>query len=180
MTHDVHIFSDASERAYGSVAYLRSTATGGNVHVSFLIARSRVAPRKQHSVPRLELCAALTGAQLGTLLLKELTLTIQDVTYWTDSTTVLHWLQSQSCHFRVFVGTRVAEIQELTDLKSWRYVDSARNPADDHTRGKSLKDLLGENRWIQGPQFLLQCPSEWPSNPSEPTGDDGAEQSSVG
>ncbi|KAA8591960.1 hypothetical protein FQN60_017334 [Etheostoma spectabile] len=50
----------------------------------------------------------------------------------------------RSCHFKVFVGTRVAEIQELTDLKSWRYVDSARNPADDLTRGKSLKDLLGE------------------------------------
>lgn len=123
-------------------------------------------------MPRLELCAALTGAQLAKLLVNELTLPIQEVTHWTDSTTVLHWLRSESCHFKVFVDTRVAEIQELTNLESWRYVDSARNPADDLTRGKNLKELNRPNRWIHGPQFLLQPPNEWPSNPSETPVDD--------
>lgn len=48
--------------------------------------------------------------------------------------TVLTWLQSDSCRFKVFVGTRVAEIQELTNDQTWRYVDSTNNPADDITR----------------------------------------------
>lgn len=126
-------------------------------------------------MPRLELCAALTGAQLAKLIVNELTLPIQEVTHWTDSTTVLHWLRSESCHFKVFVGTRVAEIQKLTNLDSWRYVDSARNPADDLTRGKNLKELIRPNQWIHGPKFLLQPPNEWPSNPSETPVDDNTE-----
>ncbi|KAI4903742.1 hypothetical protein NFI96_023320 [Prochilodus magdalenae] len=59
---DIHIFCDASEQAYGAVAFLRSENTQGKVEIAFLTARSRVAPKKQQSVPRLELCAALTGA----------------------------------------------------------------------------------------------------------------------
>lgn len=137
VTHDVHIFSDASERAYRSVAYLRSVGPDGHINVAFLLARSRVAPRKQQSIPRLELCTALTGAQLAELLINELTLPIREIICWTDSTTVLHWLHSESCHFKVFVGTRVAEIQELTKAEVWRYVESHQNPADDLTRGKN-------------------------------------------
>ena len=60
---------------------------------------------------------------------------------WTDSTNILMWLQSEFCHFKVFVGTRVANIQELTDLCAWCYVDSARNPVYDIMRGKTLKYL---------------------------------------
>lgn len=63
-------------------------------------------------MPRLELCAALTGAQFLSLLHKELTLLIHR-TLWTDSTTVLSWLKSESCRFKVFVGSRVMEIQVL-------------------------------------------------------------------
>lgn len=86
---EVHVFCDASERAYGSVAYLRTESPSGEVEVSFLTACSRVAPKKQQSIPRLELCAALTGAQLAKVLHAELTLPIHHFTLWTDSTTVL-------------------------------------------------------------------------------------------
>ncbi len=65
---DIHVFCDASEQAYGSVAYLRMENIEGHVEIAFLAARSRVAPRKQQSIPRLELCAALSGTQLSKVL----------------------------------------------------------------------------------------------------------------
>lgn len=99
-------------------------------------------------MPRLELCGAVTGAQLAKLLQKELRLKTDQTILWTDSTTVLTWLQSESCRFKIFVGTRVAEIQELTSLQAWHYVDSARNPADDITRGKTLKELVEPNKGL--------------------------------
>lgn len=130
---EIHVFCDASEQAYGSVAYLKTESPQGVVQVAFITARSRVAPRKQQSIPRLELCAALTGAQVANLLKSELTLPSQRIVLWTDSTTVVPWLQSESCRFKVFVGMRVAEIQDLTAGDTWCYVDSALNPADDIT-----------------------------------------------
>jgi hypothetical protein len=132
----MHVFCDASEQAYGSVVYL-TTKSDDTVHVSFVMARSRVAPKRQQSMPRLELCAALTGAQLSSLVHRELTLSITQTFLWTDSTTVLTWLTSEPCRFKVFVGTRVSEIHDLTSLHTWRYVDTANNPADDLTRGKT-------------------------------------------
>lgn len=140
----LHVFCDASERVYGAVAYLQSTDKHGHVHVSFIMARSRIAPKRQLSIPRLELCAALSGAQLANLLSSELTIPIQSVTLWTDSTTVLSWLTSDSCRFKVFVGSRVAEIQTLTETKGWKYVNSKNNPADDLTRGKTLLELSAQ------------------------------------
>lgn len=86
------MFCDASELVYWSVAYLRTDSGEGQVYVSFLAARSRVVPKKQLSIPRLELFSALTGAQLASVLNRELTLDIQEVVYWTDSSTVLNWL----------------------------------------------------------------------------------------
>ncbi|XP_077361589.1 uncharacterized protein LOC144006560 [Festucalex cinctus] len=166
LNQEMHVFCDSSEEAYGSVAYLRSTDKYGQVHLSFLMARSRVAPKRSHSMPRLELCAALTGAQLVQMLKRELTIDIKRIILWSDSTTVLTWLKSETCRFKVFVGTRVAEIQELTSGHVWRYVDSARNPADDVTRGKHLRELVEPNRWSQGPSFLLQSPDTWPEDPS--------------
>nr|XP_055076729.1 uncharacterized protein LOC129455971 [Misgurnus anguillicaudatus] len=166
-TRDMHVFCDASEQAYGAVVYLRTTDSQGQPYLSFVAARSRIAPKRLLSIPRLELCAAHTGAQLTRLLKQELTLPISKTILWTDSTTVLSWLHSESCRFKVFVGTRVAEIQELTDRFAWRYVDSANNPADDLTRGKKLKELVGGNRWSHGPPFLLQSPDNWPTLPSQ-------------
>ncbi|XP_053710099.1 uncharacterized protein LOC128752671 [Synchiropus splendidus] len=165
-THEIHIFADASEQVYGAVAYLRTQSPSVGTCLSFIMARSRVAPKRIQSIPRLELCAALVGAKLAYLIEKELTLNLDRIVLWSDSTTVLTWLQSQSCRYKVFVGVRVAEIQELTEKCTWRYVESENNPADDLTRGKTLASLVEPNRWVCGPTFLLQSPEHWPEQPS--------------
>ncbi|XP_053724599.1 uncharacterized protein LOC128760897 [Synchiropus splendidus] len=165
-THEVHIFADASEQVYGAVAYLRTQSTSVGTCLSFIMARSRVAPKHIQSIPHLELCAALPGAKLAYLIEKELTLNLDRIVLWSDSTTVLTCLQSQSCRYKVFVGVRVAEIQELTEKCTWHYVESENNPADDLTRGKTLASLAEPNRWVCGPTFLLQSPDHWPEQPS--------------
>lgn len=85
--------------------------------------------------------------------------------FLSDSTKVLSWLKSDSCRYKVFVGTRTPEIQDLTDVNSWRYVDSQSNPADDVTRGKNLQELAQPQRWSHGPPFLLYPETQWPVYP---------------
>lgn len=102
---------------------------------------------------------------LANLLTRELTLEISKVVMWTDSTTVLAWIQSDSCRFKVFAGTRIAEIQELTDRQAWHYVEMSENPVDDLTRGRSLQDLIDENCWAHGLPYLWLPPKQWPGHP---------------
>lgn len=163
---ELHIFADASEKAYGALAYMRTEDTHGHVHLSFILARSQVAPKRMHSIPRLELCAALVAAQLASVIERELTLKVARTVLWSDSTTVLTWLHSLSCRFKVFVGGRVAEIQDLTENCVWRYVDTIKNHADDLTRGKALETLVEKNRWSHGPSFLLQSADTLPEQPN--------------
>lgn len=160
---DLHVFCDASEKANGSVAYLRTEDQQGDLEVSFLTTRSKVAPKKQQSIPCLEFC--LTAAQLAKFERTELTLPIHHITLWADSTTILTWLKSESCRFKVFVGTRVAEIQDLTDQHTWGFVPSSCNPADDITRGQTLNNLGPDSHWYQGPSFLKDSPSSWTETP---------------
>lgn len=75
---------------------MRTENNEGHVHVSFVLACSRVAPRKQMTIPQLELSAALTGAQVANILQAELTVDINHVILWSDSSTVLQWLKSDS------------------------------------------------------------------------------------
>ena len=62
----LHHFPDVSEAAYGSVTYLRLVGHEDRVHCSFLFGKSRVAPLKAISVPRLELSAATVSVPQGT------------------------------------------------------------------------------------------------------------------
>lgn len=73
--------------------------------------------------------------------------------------------ESKSCHHKVFVGTRIREIQELTDLDDWRYTDGSNNPADALTQGKKLCALARPNCWTTRPLFLQKPENCWPVAP---------------
>lgn len=50
----LHHFSDACERGYGTVTYLKMMNEANKVHVSFLLGKARVIPLKHLTIPRLE------------------------------------------------------------------------------------------------------------------------------
>ncbi len=69
-------------------------------------------------MPRLELCAAVIGVHLATMVRQEITLPIYKTTFWSDSTTVLQWLHYDSCRYKVFVGTQIAERMKIKSNRS--------------------------------------------------------------
>ncbi|XP_022079226.1 uncharacterized protein LOC110973069 [Acanthaster planci] len=166
-SYQLHVFTDASEKAYGAVGYLRVMNEVGEVSAEFVMARSRLAPKRVQTMPRLELMAAVSGAELVELLEDELSIRAR-TTCWSDSTTVLAWINSESCRYNRFVGARVAEVQRLTNHVTWRYVESQNNPADDLTRGLPLQQIRDGSRWHR-PFFLLQSETDWPQEPPKLT-----------
>ena len=89
--HQLHFFSDASERGYTAVAYLRTVYKLGKISCSFIIGKARLCPKKSTSIPRLELTAAVLSVQISKMVQEELRLPITDVVFWYDSTSVLQY-----------------------------------------------------------------------------------------
>jgi len=159
---ELHGFSDASQDAYGACIYLRTVDCNHKVHVHLLSSKSRVAPLKIISIPRLELCAALLLAQLYVKVKSSLTLNFDDVNLWCDSSVALAWIRTMSHHFQVFVANRVSEIQKLASPELWRYVPTAENPADYISRGISPIAFINTDNWFKGPPWLSKSLNYWP------------------
>lgn len=65
----IHGFSDASEKAYAAAVYARSIDSMGKIHIQLIASKTKVAPLKQISLPKLELCAAVLLSKLMTQIL---------------------------------------------------------------------------------------------------------------
>ena len=161
----LHHFSDASQDAYGTASYLRILNEEGNVHCSFLLGKSRLAPIKRMTIPRLELSAAVIAVKMDSLLHRELGLEIDESVFWTDSMIVLQYIKNTTKRFQTFVANRVAIIHDGSHPSQWRYVDTKSNPADDASRGLRASEILSNQRWKQGPDFLWEDESQWPVLP---------------
>lgn len=161
-TIELHGYCDASEQAYGACIYARST-NGTEVITRLLCAKSKVAPLRTITIPRLELSAALLLSRLMTKTVEALHIKIEDIFYWTDSLIVLSWLALEPAQLKTFIGNRVSEIQTLTKVNRWSHVPSQENPADIISRGYGTKHLQESFLWWQGPIWLSKSRKFWPS-----------------
>ena len=164
---EVHGFSDASERAYASVVYLRIEYESGEVGVKFIASKSKVAPIKRQSIPRLELLGACLLAKLvhniKVTLQAELKDSVLRTYFWVDSMSVLCWITNVK-PWTQYVRHRVSEILALSDREQWHFCPGLQNPADLPSRGKYVS-LPANRLWWEGPEFLRFESEHWPKSP---------------
>ncbi|XP_062711547.1 uncharacterized protein LOC134289570 [Aedes albopictus] len=160
---ELHTFVDASELEYAAVSYFRFEKDG-LIHCALVGSKTRVAPLKFVSIPRLELQAAVIGTRLARSIAAGHSIKIARRYYWTDARDVMCWLQSDHRRYSQFVAFRVGEILEATDVKEWRWLSTKINVADDGTKWKNKPDLSPESRWFNGPPFLWKSKDYWPKS----------------
>ncbi|GFT84252.1 integrase catalytic domain-containing protein [Trichonephila clavipes] len=168
---ELHAFSDASEKAYGSSIYLKSISALGEVKVCLVTSKSRVSPLKQISIPRLELCGAVLAAKLMKKVKEALNLQITAVHFWSDSTIVISWIHRESRELKTFVANRVSKIHQLSSRDQWHHIASEQNRADVLSRGLLPEELRDDSLWWHGPELLQSTYST--TVIAEPTQRDG-------
>ena len=158
-TYHLLAFCDASKSAYATSVYLYQEC-GKLRKVDLLFSKTRLAPNKDISIPRLELLAAVIGTRCIRFVQKELKLDICSKHIWLDSQCVLCWIDSQKSLSK-FVENRVKEIKEEKDI-NFHYIPTKQNPADIASRGTSTSELQKNRLWWNGPDCLLKPIDEWP------------------
>lgn len=163
----LHHFCHASQVAYASVTYLTGVNAEGEISCTFVQGRSRLAPLKQLTIPRLELCAAVMAVKGEERVKKELQATLHESVFWTDSTVVLGYINNDDKRYHTFVANRLAFIRERTSPRQWRHIRTTLNPADDATRGQAADEMMRGNKWLNGPDFLRRPSERWPRSQAE-------------
>lgn len=153
-------FCDASEKAYAAVVYLQA-GEGIAMRTQFLCSKTRVAPVKKMTIPRLELLSALLLARLISTVRRALEqeLQLENISCYTDSQVALCWITGLDREWKQFVMNRVIEIRSLVPPSSWKHCPGTQNPADIPSRGVSSRELEEKmTLWLHGPSEAMVDP----------------------
>ncbi|KAL7291704.1 hypothetical protein TKK_0014493 [Trichogramma kaykai] len=160
----LHGFADASKRAYAAAVYIVMPGNSSTL----MMAKTRVAPAKQETLPRLELCAATLLVRLTKQLLDVLSQQPEEIHFWSDSRVVLDWLKGHPSRWQTFVANRVSEIGNTFPQAQWHHVRSSDNAVDCATRGLTPEQLLESKLWWSGPSWLTLPAADWSMGVREP------------
>lgn len=156
-------FCDASQTGYAAVVYIRMLNAEIDRSVFLIGTKTKLAPTKSLTVPRLELNAALLLARwlnrIKNILAPQLD--IVGLRAWSDSTIVLSWLTVPHESFKVYVSNRIHQIHLLLPNCPWQHIVSAENPADSASRGVTPAALAQLDLYWRGPPTAYSEPSEW-------------------
>lgn len=161
-SHELHVFGDASEAAFGAAAYVRTTSPNGSSVCKLIMSKSKLAPLKQISIVRLELQAAVMVVRVASMLRHELSYRFGRTFLWSDSKAVLQYLRCESGRFHTRVANRVSEIRETSELSQWKYVPGKQNAADACSRGTTISSLKSDTAWWVGPEITQKPEEFWP------------------
>lgn len=165
----IHGFCDASEKGYGAVLFSR-IRQGDKFKTEIIASKSRVAPLKTLTIPRLELCAAHLLAKLIKSVIRNFEDKQQKIKIfaWSDSQVVYYWINKPTTiSLKIYVANRVNEIQEINNKFNiqWRWISTKENPADLISRGSTIINLKNELKWWHGPFWLHDINQNWPEQP---------------
>ena len=158
-------FFDASLRAYAAVVYLVIEMEGERVP-RLVCSKTRVAPLREITIPRLELLSGLLLAQLIRTVTSSLETEIQlaPPQCFTDSKVSYYWITVCNKAWKPFVQNRVNEIRRVVSATQWHHCPGKDNPADLPLCGLTFAELINSKLWFQGPQWLqeLTLPEQIP------------------
>ena len=156
----LHVFCDASEKAYGCCIYLRCVNKTGSIHVALVCGKNKLAHMKTMIIPRLELLSAHLAVNMETKVKMELNdVFLGESTFWSDSKIVLAYIKNTTSRYHVFVANRISNIHLLSSTSQWNHIAGKNNPADLLTRGITISQLTDE--WLNGPNFLWLHRCDW-------------------
>jgi len=164
---ELHGFCDASQIAFGACIYLRQFTGAGTWGVHLLCAKSRVAPTKTLTTPRLELSGALLLSEIMCRVSKAINISLENINCCCDSTVVLAWINGVPAQWKTYVGNRVTQIIENVGAGSWRHISTHQNPADPSSRKVTTQVLFDLNIWWYGPSFLNMDDATNPRSPEQ-------------
>ena len=165
---EVLVFSDASEKAISASAYLRGVDDEGQLHIGFLMGKSKLSPASGNTIPRLELCGAVMATEIASIVSDNLDIPLGAIKYFCDSKVVLGYIGNKTRRFHTYVSNRVDRILRMSDSSQWNFVPTHQNPADSGTRYLSNLESDDYNTWLNGTPFLKMCGSNSGLLPSFP------------
>ena len=168
-------FADASVQAMCAAVYLRYESNSGEVSAGLLTSKTKVAPAKRETLPRLELCASLLVSRLLDKVVSAISVNakvakglknLSGINFdqrfiFLDSKIALGTLNKGSlCND--FTGNCVAEVRGKTENCVFAWVQSEDNVADLGTRGTTPDKVGPDSEWQRGPAWMYEPIDSWP------------------